>query len=70
MSLSNAISKLPEDGAEAPKHVGAFVIHFNIYIYIYIYLFIFPPVALRPNAGHGLLILDVSRSHTTTHYSR
>jgi len=23
-------------------------------------------VALRPNAGHGLLILDVSRSHTTT----
>jgi hypothetical protein len=27
-------------------------------------------VALRPNAGHGFLILDVSRSHTTTHYSR
>jgi hypothetical protein len=26
-------------------------------------------VALRPNAGHGLLILDVSRSHTT-HHSR
>jgi hypothetical protein len=22
------------------------------------------PVALRPNAGHGLLILEVSRSHT------
>jgi len=22
-------------------------------------------VALRPNAGHGLLILEVSRSHTT-----
>ena len=30
----------------------------------------FPPVALRPNAGHGLLILDVSGSHTTTHHSR
>ena len=29
----------------------------------------FSPVALRPNAGHGLLILDVSRSHTTTHHS-
>jgi hypothetical protein len=29
----------------------------------------FIPVALRPNAGHGLLILEVSRSHTT-HYSR
>ena len=27
-------------------------------------------VALRPNTGHGLLILEVSRSHTTTHYSR
>jgi len=27
-------------------------------------------VVLRPNAGHGLLILDVSRSHTTTHHSR
>ena len=24
---------------------------------------------LRPNAGHGLLILEVSRSHTTTHQS-
>ena len=27
-------------------------------------------VALRPNAGHGLLILEVSRSHTTTHHGR
>jgi hypothetical protein len=27
-------------------------------------------VALRPNAGHGLLILEVSSSHTTTHHSR
>ena len=26
--------------------------------------------ALRPNAGHGLLILEVSRSHTTTHHSQ
>ena len=31
---------------------------------------VFPPVALRPYAGHGLLILDVSRSHTTTHHNR
>jgi len=31
----------------------------------------FYPMALRPNAGHGLLILDeVCRSHTTTHHSR
>jgi len=27
-------------------------------------------VALRPNEGHGLLILEVSRSHKTTHRSR
>ena len=27
-------------------------------------------VALRPNAAHGLLSLDVSRSHKTTHHSR
>jgi hypothetical protein len=31
----------------------------TLYIYIYIYI-----VALRPIAGHGLLILEVSRSHT------
>jgi len=31
---------------------------------IIIYFFFFFAVALRPNAGHGLLILDVSRSHT------
>ena len=30
----------------------------------------FSLVALRPNAGHGLLIHEVSRSHTTTHHSR
>jgi hypothetical protein len=27
-------------------------------------------VALRPNASHGLHILEVSRSHTMTHHSR
>ena len=27
-------------------------------------------MALRPNAGHGLLTLEVSRSHTATHHSR
>jgi len=32
-------------------------------------LFFFP-VALRPKAGQGLLILEVPRSHTTTHHSR
>ena len=27
-------------------------------------------LALRPNAGQGLLINEVARSHTTTHHSR
>ena len=35
----------------------------------FLFLLFFPPVALRPNAGHGLLILEVRRSHTTTHHS-
>jgi hypothetical protein len=25
---------------------------------------------LRPNTSHGLLVVEVSRSHTTTHHSR
>jgi len=37
------------------------------YIIYHIYIF---AVALRPHAGHGLLILEVSRSHTTVHHSR
>jgi len=36
---------------------------------VFFFFFLFP-VALRPNAGHGLLILEVSRSHTTTYHSR
>ena len=27
-------------------------------------------VVLRPNEGHGFLILEVFRCHTTTHHSR
>ena len=33
-------------------------------------LYIFFNVAFRPDAGHGLLILDVSRSHSTMYNSR
>ena len=43
-----------------------YYIHNTYYIYIYFFFF---AVALRPNAGHDLLILEVSRSHTTTHHS-
>jgi len=43
----------------------------SLYIYIFIYLFVYSPsVAPRPNTGHGLLILDVSRPQTTTNHSR
>jgi len=35
----------------------------NVLITAYIYIYIFFSVALRPNVGHGLLILEVSRSH-------
>jgi hypothetical protein len=38
--------------------------------FVCLFLLFFFAVALRPNAGHGLLILEVSRSHTTTHHSR
>jgi hypothetical protein len=41
-------------------------IYAKIQLHIYIYIFF---VALRTNAGHGLLVLEVSRSHTT-HHSR
>jgi len=48
-----------------PCIIVSFIFHF---ILLFIYLFF--AVALRPNAGHDLLILEVSRSHTTTRHSR
>jgi hypothetical protein len=39
-----------------------FELLFIYYLILFIYLLF--AVALRPNAGHGLLILEVSRSHT------
>ena len=36
----------------------------------YIFVCLLFPVALRSHVGHGLLILEVSRSHTTTHHIR
>ena len=30
---------------------------------------VFFPLAPRPNVGHGLIILEVSRSHTTTQHT-
>jgi len=43
---------------------------YDIIMFRYIFFFFFFAVAPRPNAGHGLLILEVSRSHTTTQHSR
>ena len=32
--------------------------------------FFFGPVALRPNAGNDVLIVEASRPHTMTHHTR
>jgi hypothetical protein len=47
----------------------AYVLH-NIDAVLVISKDFFFSMALRPNQGHGLLILEVSRSHTTTCHSR
>jgi len=44
--------------------------YFILFYFILFYFILFFSVALRPSAGHGLLILDVSRSHTTTRHNR
>jgi len=46
------------------------LVYLFIYFYLYLFIFLFFYVALRPNAGHGLLILEVPTSHTTTDHSR
>jgi hypothetical protein len=58
-----------------PSYVRAYLRGYTcvclcVYISIYIYTYFFFAVALRPNAGHGLFILEVSRSNTTKHHSR
>jgi hypothetical protein len=53
------------DVADNERTVGTLVLYINRCVNNAI-LF----VALRPNAGHGLLILEVSRSHTMTLHSR
>ena len=62
-------------GEEEEEEEGAIPLHssyiFNtVLLTVNIKLLYFFPVALRPNEGHGLLILEVSRSHTATHHSR
>ena len=53
------------DVADNERTVGILVLCINRCVNNAIFL-----VALRPNAGHRLLILEVSRSHTTTQHSR
>jgi hypothetical protein len=45
-------------------------VEYKIWILLRIIHIIYFLVALRPNGGHGLLILEVSRLHTTMHHSR
>ena len=41
-----------------------FITTYNLFCFIlYIYICMYIPMTLRPIAGHGLLILEVSRSH-------
>ena len=46
--------------AHIDTHIGCGIVHLNTD-----FCFFFFSLALRHNAGHGLLILEVSRSHTT-----
>jgi len=71
------ILSLPHGNFEVQNKVldpSVVIINYCIIIIIIIIIinadYIFFPVVLRPNAGHSLLILEVSRSHTTTHHSR
>ena len=48
-------------------HLGLLPLLFTAWVSKVLFVF---AVALRPNAGHSLLILEVPRSHTTTHHSR
>ena len=51
-------------------YVSTYMSEISHAIKIMVLKYFFFLVALRPNAGHGFLILDVSRSHITTHHSR
>jgi hypothetical protein len=50
-----------------PAEYYYYYYYYYYYCYYYYYFFV---VALRPNTGHGLLILEVFRSHTTTYHIR
>jgi hypothetical protein len=53
----------PETAEQFPDKINYVTLHLVGYIYIFF------AVALRPNAGHDL-ILEVFISHTTTHHSQ
>ena len=61
MSIQLYVTKLPGNLFMLP------IIHLKKYN---LFTFLFFLVALRPKAVHGPLILEVSRSHKTTHHSR
>jgi len=63
--------KTPDDGQRnCPKHAEFRSKNkFGILVHL-VFFWGGGAVALRPNAGHGLLILEVSTSHTTMHHSR
>ena len=56
--------------AEMRHHPQSKCARRNFFLFILFILFFIFSVALRPKAGHGLLIHEVSRSRTTTRHSR
>jgi len=66
-ALSIGKKSLVTSGKAASCHAGHILLLVPM-LTLCIYTIFF--VALRPNAGHCLLILEFSRSHTTTYHSR
>jgi hypothetical protein len=62
--LQSSVLFLPLSGFLLFRSPNSFT-HTHTHTHIYVFFF----VALRPNAGHGL-IHEVSRSHTMTHHIR
>jgi len=51
------------------QNIISYILSYLLF-FVQAYLFVYFAVALRPNAGHGLFVLEISRSHTTTHNIR
>ena len=60
VSAVHTASSLASLDHNSPTASSTYIIPLNYYFYL----------ARQPPVGHGLLLYEVSRSHTTTHHSR